>query len=250
MNKQEYLIRFTPTALVLVGRDKDDRGIVDYDQTPNQQALDTWPDIWDEQGTMYAVYDFLERYCNVRWFNATEFGTDCPRQETLTITGGELQREPFMKYRFAAYPTSENYDQYTGLWPSGSAGEKKWEAGAYPQLHRLFDNGGYAVAKRGWNMLFRLRHREGGEKCPGNHSLYGYYRRFWAAENGQEELFQGRHADWFAQGYAGQPPQLCYTNRGLVEQVAKDACEFFETGQTVPRGAGGRRLFLRRADGQ
>jgi hypothetical protein len=53
-------IRFTHEALALVGHDKDDRGIVQYDQTPDQQALDTWPGIWDEQGTMYAVYDFLE----------------------------------------------------------------------------------------------------------------------------------------------------------------------------------------------
>lgn len=232
MKKQEYLIRFTPEALVLVGRDKDDRRSVQYDQTPNQQALDTWPDIWDEQGTMYAVYDFLERYCNVRWFTPTEFGTDCPMQPTLTVTGAGLQREPFMKYRFAAYPASENYDQYTGLWPSGSEGQKKWEAAAYPELHKRFDGGDYTLAKRGWNTLFRLRHREGGEMCFGNHSLYGYYRRFWAAEKGQEKLFEGKHADWFAQGYEGQPPQMCYTSRGLVEQVAKDACEFFETGRT------------------
>lgn len=40
---QEYLIRLTPKALVLAGRDKDDRGIVQDDHTPNQQALDTWP---------------------------------------------------------------------------------------------------------------------------------------------------------------------------------------------------------------
>ena len=239
LEKQEYLIRFTPEALVLVGRDKDDRGSVQYDQTPNQQALDTWPGIWDEQGTMYAVYDFLERYCNVRWFTPTEFGTDCPRQATLTVTGSELQRAPFMKYRYAAYPSSENYDQYTGLWPAGSEGHQKWEAAAYPELHRRFDGGGYALAKRGWNTLFRLRHREGGELCPGNHSLYGYYRRFWAAEKGQEQLFEGRHADWFAQGYEGQPPQMCYTSRGLVEQVAKDACEFFETGKNYPGAQAG-----------
>ena len=92
LDKQAYLIRFTREALVLVGRDKDDRGSVQYDQTPNQQTLDTWPGIWDEQGTMYAVYDFLERYCNVRWFTPTEFGTDCPRQATLSVTGSELQR--------------------------------------------------------------------------------------------------------------------------------------------------------------
>ena len=42
------------------GRDKDDRGIVQYDLARNQQALETWPGIWDEQGTMYAVYDFLD----------------------------------------------------------------------------------------------------------------------------------------------------------------------------------------------
>jgi len=239
LKKQEYLIRFTSDALVLVGRDKPDRGIVQYDQTPNQQALDTWPGIWDEQGTMYAVYDFLERYCNVRWFTPTEFGTDCPRQPTLTVGGADLRREPFMKYRFAAYPASEAYDQYTGLWPWGSEGQKKWEAAAYPELHRRFAGSAYILAKRGWNTLFRLRHREGGEICLGNHSLYGYYRRFWAEEKGQEKLFEGKHADWFAQGYEGQPPQMCYTNRGLVEQVAKDACEFFESGKSYPGAQAG-----------
>ena len=66
LKRQEYLIHSTPQALALVGRDKDDRGIVQYDQTPDQQTLDTWPGLWDEQGTMYAVYDFLECYCNVR----------------------------------------------------------------------------------------------------------------------------------------------------------------------------------------
>ena len=239
LNKQEYLIRFTPQTLVLVGRDKEDRGTVQYTATPDQQALDTWPGIWDEQGTMYAVYDFLERHCNVRWFTPTEAGTDCPRQATLTVTGSELRRAPFMRYRYAAYPSSENYDQYTGLWPAGSTGYQKWEAAAYAELHRQFDSGGYALAKRGWNTLFRLRHREGGEPCPGNHSLYGYYRRFWAAEQGQDQLFESRHADWFAQGYEGQPPQMCYTSRGLVEQVAKDACEFFETGKSYPGAQAG-----------
>jgi hypothetical protein len=239
MPKQEYVIHFTRDALVLAGRDQDDRRVVQYDQTPNQQALDTWPGIWDEQGTMYAVYDFLERYCHVRWFTPTEFGTDCPRQATLTVTGADVQRSPFMKYRFAAYPTSEAYDQYTGLWPAGSEGQRKWEAAAYPKLHQRFDGGGYTLAKRGWNLLFRLRHREGGEQCPGNHSLYGYYRRFWMAESGQEKLFEGQHADWFAQGYSGQPPQMCYTSRGLVEQVAKDACEFFATGKNYPGAQAG-----------
>lgn len=231
---QEYLIRATPDALILVGRDQDDRGEVFYSQRPGQRELDSWPSVWDAQGTLYAVYDFLERCCGVRWFTPTEFGTDCPSQPSLVIADLQVRRSPFMCYRFAAYPSSENYDQYTGLWPYGSEGKRIWEAAAYPELQSQRTGDEYTVAKRGWNTLFRLRHREGGEPCYGNHSLYGYYRRFWEAEKGQEQLFEKRHEDWFAQGYAGQPPQMCYTSRGLVEQVAKDACEFFDTGKSYP----------------
>jgi predicted secreted protein len=234
LKSQEYLIRFEPDTIVLLGRDKDDRGIVQYNPTPSAEELATWPGIWDEQGTMYAAYEFLERYCNVRWFNPTETGTDCPRQPSLAVTGSGLQRSPFTRYRYAAYPSSESYDAYTGLWPGGSEGYERWEAAAYPELHRRFPGGEYTIAKRGWVTLFRLRHREGGEICLGNHSLYGYYRRFWESEAGQESLFEAKHPDWFAQGYEGKPPQMCYTSRGLVEQVAKDACEFFETGKTYP----------------
>ncbi|MBI2300070.1 MAG: DUF4838 domain-containing protein [Armatimonadetes bacterium] len=232
---QEYAVRFLPNALVLVGRDQPGDADVQYSPTPTAAQLATWPGIWDEQGTLYAVYELLERYCGVRWFNPTETGTDCPRQPTLTLTGSGLRRAPFMRYRYACYASSEGYDIFTGLWPGGSAGYAKWEAAAYPDLHRRFtDANQYLYAKRGWVTLFRLRRREGGEICLGNHSLYGYYRRFWAPEAGQEQLFEAQHADWFAQGYAGQPPQMCYTSRGLVEQVAKDACEFFETGKSYP----------------
>ncbi len=240
---QEYLIRFEPDALVLMGRDRDDRGVVQYSPTPTAEQLATWPGLWDEQGTMYAVYDFLERYCRARWFNPTETGTDCPKQPSLSVTGSGLERSPFFRYRFAAYPSSESYDAYTGLWPGGSEGYQRWEAAAYPELHRRFPGGEYTIAKRGWVTLFRLRHREGGEICLGNHSLYGYYRRFWEPEAGQEKLFEAKHADWFAQGYEGKPPQMCYTSRGLIEQVAKDAGEFFETGKTYPGAQAGGNFF-------
>lgn len=243
LKTQEYLIRFAPGTLVLMGRDKDDRGAVKYSQTPDAEALATWPGVWDEQGTMYAVYDFLERYCNVRWLNPTESGADCPKQPTLTVSGSSLQRAPFFRYRYVVYYGVENYDYHTGLWQWGSEGYKKWEAAAYPELQRRFQGVAYTVAKRGWNQLFRLRHREGGEICVGNHSLYGYYARFWEAEQGKEGLFEGQHPDWFAQGYAGKPPQMCYTSRGLIEQVAQDAREYFDTGKSYPGAINGGDFF-------
>ncbi len=251
LSRQEYIIRFVPPgsagqprgALVLAGRDKDDRGTVHYSQPPAPGDCATWPGIWDEQGTLYAVYDFLERCCNVRWFTPTELGTDIPRQTTLTVTGTDLRRAPFFGYRYAAYPAAEAYDQYTGLWPGGSEGFRKWEAAAHPELHKRYPGGDYNLAKRGWNQLFRLRHREGGEICLANHSLYGYYRRFWEAEQGNEAVFEGKHADWFARGYSGRPPQMCYTSRGLVEQVARDAREYFDTGKTHPGAVTGGDFF-------
>ncbi|MBI5831068.1 MAG: DUF4838 domain-containing protein, partial [Armatimonadetes bacterium] len=242
LGSQEYAIRVGANALVLVGRDKTDTGAVAYSQTPTAEELATWPGIWDAQGTMYAVYDFLERCCDVRWFTPTEVGTDCPRRPTLTIAGTTpaVRRAPYFRYRYAAYPPSESYDQYTGLWRAGSEGYRRHEAAAFADLHQRFtDASRYTEAKRGAVTLFRLRRREGGEICLGNHSLYGYYRRFWEPEKDQEALFEAKHADWFAQGYAGRPPQMCYSSRGLVAQVAKDACEFFETGKSYPGAQAG-----------
>ena len=226
---QEYVVRFLPDTLVVMGRDKEDRGEVVYSPTPSPEALRTWPDIWDEQGTMYAVYEFLERCCNVRWLNPTEKGTDIPRTRTLTVSGPDVRRTPFFRYRFAAYPASETYDAYTALWPRDTDGFRKWEKAAFPELHRRFpDPWRYTHAKRGWIQLFRYRMREGGEKCVGNHSLYGYYKRFWEKDPKQPEAFREKHADWFAQGYEGRPPQMCYTSPGLIAQVAQDARDYFD----------------------
>lgn len=231
---QEYLIRFTPSGVILAGRDKPDFGTVQYNQTPTAAELATWPSVWDLQGTMYAVYDFLERHCDVRWFNPTESGTDIIRQSTFTVRGREIRRAPYMRYRKTCYLPWEEYDRYTGLWPNGSIGQQAWEAAAYPQLTKKFSGEELRSAKRGWNQLYRFRHREGGEDCPGNHSLYGYYNRFWAPAPGQESLFEGRREEWFAKGYSGLPPQMCYTNPELIDQVARDACEYFATGKQYP----------------
>lgn len=235
LKSQEYLIRFLPNALVLMGKDKPDFTKVEYVQTPTPEQLATWPDMWEETGTMYAVYDFLQRYCNVRWFQPNEFGTDCPKQSTLTVSGADVDRTPFFRYRYACYLPGENYDKFTLLQPKTDDEWKAYDAAAYPEVTKLSNDWWHWIhAKRGYVTLFRYRMRDGGEMTPGNHSLYGYYDRFWEANPQSPALFEAKHADWFAQGYEGRPPQMCYTSRGLIEQVAKDACEFFETGVKHP----------------
>lgn len=240
LRPQEYLVRFLPGTLVLLGRDADEHAAVDYAPTPTQAQLDTWPGLWEQQGTAYAVYDFLERKCGVRWYNPGDTGTVLPRGATLTVSGSELRRTPFFRYRFAAYPGPQGYDAYTGLWRGDSEGFRRWEALAFAGLHERFpDPARYRAAKSGQVQLFRLRRREGGEICVGNHSLYGYYRRFWERDPQQPELFVKRQPDWFAKTASGapagdKPAQLCYTSRGLIEQVARDAREYFDTGKAYP----------------
>lgn len=241
---QEYAIRFQPDALFLVGRDKADRTKVHYSPHPTPEALATWPDMWDEMGTMYAVYDFLERCCNVRWYNPSEYGMVCPQTATLTVSGADVRRRPAFGYRYASYMPGEAFDKYTLLQPKTDEQWKQYDAAAYPEVTKLAgDWWRWIHAKRGYVQLFRYRMREGGEICPGNHSLYGYYDRFYEKNPASPELFEASHPDWFAQGYEGRPPQMCYTSRGLIEQVAKDACEFFATGRKYPGSQAGGRFF-------
>lgn len=235
LKSQEYSIRFLPNALVLMGKDKPDCTQVQYTQLPTPEQLATWPDMWEETGTMYAVYDFLQRYCNVRWFQPNEFGMDCPKQPTLTVTGDDIKRSPFFRYRYACYLPGENYDKFTLLQPRTDEEWQQYETAAYPEGSKLSsDRWRWLHAKRGYVNLFRFRMRDGGEMTPGNHSLYGYYDRFWEPNASNPAGFEAKHPDWFAQGYEGTPPQMCYTSRGLIGQVAKDACEFFETGKRYP----------------
>ncbi|MBM4049421.1 MAG: DUF4838 domain-containing protein, partial [Planctomycetes bacterium] len=237
---QEYLVRFMPNTLVLMGKDKvedapgrADASAVDY------AAYATWPGLWEEQGTLYAAYEFLEKFCGVRWLNPTDTGTLLPKKPTLTVKGSEVRRAPFFHFRGGTFVDRnlETYDAHIGLWPAGSEGLKDYEAAAYAELRKQFPNPGqYLHAKRARIRLFLHRMRAGGEKANCNHSLYGYYDRFWKKNPKNPDAFEAEHPDWFAQGYEGQPPQMCYTSPGLIKQVAQDARDYFDKGGDPKRG--------------
>ncbi len=234
---QEHAVRFVPNAVVLVGRDADNRAAVTYnlDDLP---ACANWPGFWEERGTLDAAYDFLERSCGVRWFSPTESGTILPHTRTLQVRGRDLRRTPAFEYRDAIGATGDNpaaYDAYVALWPSETNEFRQYEAAAYPTLHqRHADPGAYNQAKRMLVTLFLLRMRNGGQVCRCNHSLYGYYQRFWekSADPNAAKLFVERRPEMFAQGYQGQPPQMCYTSRALIDQLVQDARDYYDRKKT------------------
>jgi len=223
LKQQEYIIKFLPDSIILFGKDKDDYGEVKYN-TPD--AYKTFPDFYDQQATLYAVYDFLERFCGVRWFNPTDYGTFYPEKKTLIIEGKDIKNQPYFIYR-DVYPGMYVLDFYdwsvSGLWKGtynpNDPDYIEWENIAYKKLKENFKNkNDYIEAKRGRIKLFLLRMRVGGEKRVANHSLYHYYQQYPPE----------KYPEIWAKGYEGKPNQLCYTSEKLIELVSKEAEEYFK----------------------
>ena len=171
------------------------RDMIDYKNTP--------PSWYAEQGTCYAVYDFLERCCDVRWYAPGELGLVCPANPTLTVRGTDVRRRPAFLWRYSRC-MSTGWGLTSALWGNPDAREVQ---------------------------AFARRLRYGGEAYAGNHSFYGYYERF---REEDAQLFESAHPEYFATGYEGKPPQLCYTNPALVAQVVQDARASFD-GKTPPK---------------
>ncbi len=98
--------------------------------------------------------------------------------------------------------------------------EHRWIAGA-----QLYMPGPPETVPGRDRHIWMLRMRIGGKNITVGHSFYGYYDRFLKD-----------HPDWFAQGYPGQPPQMCYTNPEFIKQVVQDANDYFD-GKGAKPGA-------------
>lgn len=229
--KQEYLVKFFPSAIVLSGKDRDDRGEPVYDYLANNGAVRTWPSLYHEVGSMYAVYDFLEKHCGVRWINPSDDGTVVTRTNTLVVSGSELRRRPYMIFRggAAGFDASQRYNENGGLWHVfAHKDHEPYTSRAYGKVYRQFSHPHHrAAGKSAQNRLFMYRMKAGGEQSQSNHSFYDFYSRFWEKVN---DHFEEYKPEYFAQGYEGKPPQLCYSSDATVSQVVQDASNYFDNG--------------------
>ncbi len=165
---QEYVIAFRPDTLILTGRDWVDDEVNrrefgrpmccgdSLDAT--RQRIDYWktvglpersvgemelPGVYDDQATCYAAYDFLERYCDVRWYGPNAVSVILPSRPTLEARGHDVRRTPALKDRDALW---------AGNWPFM---QKQWGAVTQPEVY-----------------LFWRRLRLGGEKWAANHTFH------------------------------------------------------------------------------
>ncbi|MDQ1318087.1 MAG: hypothetical protein QG588_1743, partial [Candidatus Poribacteria bacterium] len=217
---QEYLIRITPDTIVLIGQDwqeteenlkeagistvysniGDSRIKLDYGKITGTESKNIiLPGLFDDQGTCYAVYDFLERFCSIRWYGPTELGMVHPTMQTLSFESKEIYRSPAFAHREGSMITP------------------------WPILQELWNNPSSEEC-----YLYMRRLRTGGDKWAGNHSFRSYYDRFLRKSLEHPELFEGEHPEYFAQGRSDGERQFCYTNPDFIKQVAQDARDFFD----------------------
>jgi len=228
---QEYLIRIRDDAIVLMGRDWENteanrkeagcdismplanwRQKINYDsavgRTQPSVGVIELPGPFDDQGTCYAVYDFLERYCDVRWYGPSLLNIVGPSVKTLAVPRTEIRRSPSLLHR------------------NGYAG------GIWPILLRQWNNPSESEQR-----LFYRRLRFGGERWAANHSFSRYRARFLVKDRDDSPEWERSRPDFFAVGWEneGDWRQLCLTNPDLVQQVAQDARDFFD-GRPARRG--------------
>jgi hypothetical protein len=217
---QEYLIAFRTNAVVLIGRDWEDteanrrvegrpmtgetlqgtRPKIDYWKAvafPNRSTGDMeLPGLYDDQGTCLAIYDFLERFCGVRWYGPTVSNAVVPSRPSISVAGEDVRRAPALQQRSAL--------------PGGN----------WPFLH-----GQWGDFTRDQVYLYWRRIRQGGERWAGNHT---FHRETIKALFTDPE-YQSRNP-------RSQGSQLCYTNPKLIKRVSRMADDYFDGKGQLPAG--------------
>jgi len=193
---QESLVRVTEKSIVLIGRDDSDTGAVSYEKNG------AWPGFnlvkpFYRLGTLNAAYDFLEKFCGVRWYMVTDLGRVVPKNKNLILEPIERRFESWTSYRILGRGSWGTPGDLGKVDLYGKRRYKKWAPARDMILHAL-------------------RSRRGGEPFGVNHSVYGYDKRFGK-----------KHPDWFVDSNPGRDVQLRFDNPEVIAQVISDAKNYF-----------------------
>ncbi|MBU7004209.1 MAG: DUF4838 domain-containing protein [Theionarchaea archaeon] len=189
--REAYTMRSTGSDLFIVGRDGDD--------DPLQQEN---PSI----GTLFGVYEFLERFLGVRWLWPGRLGTYIPKTDSVVLSSVDETVSPALEFRSLVW--SRIRSVLTG---------KDLDPG---DVRLGFSQEGARRYAEALQVLLR-RHRMGGmdAKPSTGHAFSGWWQRY-----GQE------HPEWFAQrrdGTRGHPDRdyahvpMCVTNEELQDFIVE-----------------------------
>ncbi len=166
-----------------------------------------------ERATLNAVYDFLERYADVRFFFPGELGTVVPRKDSISVPDGVRNVEPVF---------TERYYSWWGVNKDG------W-----------YDKSVTVREMTAWNWL-QLRYGSSRKQCCHGQRYFKYVPRFAKS-----------HPEWFCLRRDGKrhledgvPPEFgngskfCYTS-AIREEIYQDAKAFLTGLPASSRGLKG-----------
>ena len=214
---EESQIKFTPSGVILIGRDLQTFGKPVYGTFTNVPYFYGY-----HKGTLYAAYNFLERYLGIRWYAPTDTGTAFIPRKSIEVEPKDLRQKPAMSaFRHAYMP-------------------------------KLLMERGREFSKYDREML-KLRWRESVNYGFCNHNVYSIWYRYWGKAKDPEKAkyFIEKRPQYFARGYDGKsgqhlialrsqypdddslPPQLCNSNRDVIRFFAQEAVGKYDgTGES------------------
>lgn len=207
---EKYQLSVSPTQIRLEGNDTEDYTLVDYkdERTFPGTGYNYWTprQIYNFHSTMFAVYDFLEILCGVRFYSFGDLGIALEKRKTLAVKPFERIYEP--QADAFRYSTFSYRDQ----------------KGAPERDQRLL----------------RLRWRMNRLFGEVNHTTDSLIWRYWGPAKGYESVFIEKRPQYFIQGYEKMPSgdsrtlypgdnpppaQVCTSHPDVIKYFAGEANE-------------------------
>ena len=197
-HRDSFTMKITPKGAFIAG--------IDDPKADPEKNLSTgiWGQLY-ERGTLFGVYDFLERFAGVRFYFPGELGTVVPRKSSIVLPETHIFDYPDFTVRRASF--------YEGKWPGKPASDRAWSE----------------------KNLAQLRTRMETQYVPCCHGLsrLGYLQRFGKS-----------HPEYFALMTNGRrhnspslphPGSLCYSS-GIQEEIFQDVKSFLLGEPPTKRG--------------
>ena len=213
---ETFKVKFSKNKILLTGYDTKDYRKVDYSKSG------TFPSpLHTSNGSLYAVYDFLENSLGVRFYYPSPDGTTYKKQKSLTVN-------------------SKGKDKVF---------TPKMDAFRYIYI----DDQKFLDLKPRDIVLWRLRWRQSQQFALTNHNQYSIYYAHWGKAKNPKlaKAFKKQNKALFAKGYEGKfhatdgvlrqnyptdvdlPPQLCYSNLDTAKFYANEANIFYNGKNTL-----------------
>ncbi len=194
-----------------------------------------------ERGTMYGVYEFLERL-GCRWFTAEV--TKIPRLKTISIAGLRVRQAPAFEYREPFFREAFQRDWAARNRVNGNHADLDASTGGkigyYPFVHSFYQlvppEKYFAAHPEYFSLVDGKRRAEGGQLCLTNEEVLRIATETverWIAEHPEAKIFSVSQNDWEGwcecercrraeeeEGGAHSGPVLRFVN-ALAERIAK-----------------------------